>query len=258
MIKKLIKILFVLFVMLSLFFADKAIAAVSYTHKTTSGATNNTTSYTIASTTPTANALILLWVDNRNASGAPDTPTITGNNLTWVQATTTTHHAATAGDRRFTLFRAMGSSPTAGTTTISYTNNQNNVGWTMVEFAGVDTSGTNGSGAIAQSTSSISDDTADITITLNTFSGTSNITAGGFVNIDNSQAIVAGSGFTIAGQWQATGENLSVASEVQLANDTTVDASIGSGTTRWGGIAVEVVAAPPSVDPPKMSIVWWW
>lgn len=51
---------------------------------------------------------------------------------------------------RLTRFRALGASPTTGTLTISFgATNQDGCLWTWAELDGVDTSGTNGSGAIA-------------------------------------------------------------------------------------------------------------
>lgn len=122
---------------------------ITVTHRTSAGSTTDGTSFTTASHTPTANALQLLWVESHNASNLNGPPTVTGNSLTWVQVATV---AFTTAVRRLTLFRALGAAPGTGVSTIDFgADAQTSCVWTLVQFAGVDVSGTNGSGAIVQS-----------------------------------------------------------------------------------------------------------
>src|SRR5687767_13823040 len=112
------------------------------------GAMNNVdqSSYATASITPTANRLILCFVQSRASSAA--VPTLTGCGLTWVQVSTGANSTTAL---RLTLFRAMGAAPSTGALTIDFGGQvQANCSWSVVEFDGVDTSGTNGSGAIVQ------------------------------------------------------------------------------------------------------------
>lgn len=114
--------------------------------------TTDATSYTTASQTPTANRLqLLLVVSSVGTSGTtePNAPTITGNSLNWVRIHGFWHTAR----YKLNLYRAMGSAPSAGTLAIDFAGQtQSGCGWHCMEFAGVDTTGTDGSGAIVQRT----------------------------------------------------------------------------------------------------------
>ena len=203
--------------------------AVTPNHLTT-GCAAALTSFTTASISPGANRLVLLWVSDRDA-GAPAPTSVSGNSLTWVQVNT----VAFSTNGRLTLYRAMGAAPTAGSVTISFTANINRACWSIVEYDGVDTSGTDGSGAVVQSATATAASTS-LTVTLAAFASANNVATGGFSTIANS-TYTAGGGFSIYGSAvQAT--NLSIATEGLPANDTTVDISVASTTI--AGIAVEV------------------
>ena len=134
---------------LSLFAPSAALAAISATDLAEGGVSgSNIKSVPTQSIAPGANRLILAWIlttDNQT----PDVPTLSGNGLTWVLVGLTYWNPSGPyfGDN-ITLFRAMGASPTAGSVTISYPSGQQSIAWSIVEFSGVDTSGTNGSGAV--------------------------------------------------------------------------------------------------------------
>lgn len=114
------------------------------TNLETSSNTSSLTTHVTGSISPTANRLVTMWVMPTVATAA--VPIITGCGLTWVNVAT-----VSSGNRRLSLFRAMGASPTPGAVSIDW----NGVSvascvWSIVEWAGVDTSGTDGSGAIVQ------------------------------------------------------------------------------------------------------------
>ncbi len=74
-------------------------------------------SYATGSWTPPTNDLIILYVFNRATTGAPNTPTVSGNGLTWTQIKT----VVDSGNlRRMTLFGANASGSSAGATTIDF------------------------------------------------------------------------------------------------------------------------------------------
>jgi len=77
----------------------------------------NATSYANSSWTPPTTGLIILFVGNWISSG-PNTPTVSGNSLTWVQIATATHDPGTA--RRTTLFGADATGATPDATTIDF------------------------------------------------------------------------------------------------------------------------------------------
>lgn len=115
----------------------------------TVGTGSAATSFATDSIAPSASALILVWVTSKISGGAPAAPSLSGNGLTWVQVATVQFDS---NNSRMTLFRAMGTAPTAGAITISFgATSQTSCVWHVHQWTGAATSGTNGSGAIAQS-----------------------------------------------------------------------------------------------------------
>ena len=154
--------------------------------------TVNASSYNTASITPTANRLILVSVANRIGADTATLPTLSGNGLTYVQVAT----QLTGTLRRTTLFRAMGASPTAGAVTIDFGGvTQSHCVWSISEFADVDTSGTNGSGAVVQSNTSTATSVTKSTVTLSAF-GTANNAAYSAMQNAADQGTTPGPGFT--------------------------------------------------------------
>ena len=72
---------------------------------------------------------------------------VSGNGLTFVQVSDVNNIQSQNG---IALFRAMGSSPTTGSITVTITSNNYPVAVRAIRYSGVDTSGTNGSGAVEQ------------------------------------------------------------------------------------------------------------
>jgi len=186
---------------LSLFAPSAALAAISATELTAGGAAgSNITSATTNSIAPGANRLILAWIVNHD-NNTPIVPTtVSGNGLTWTSVTGISWNISGGKNHDLmTLYRAMGASPTPGSVTISYSQAQQSISWSIVEFSGVDTSGTGGSGAVRQSWRG-TDDAAGpsgLTITLNLAIGSGNATAGGFGNTNALAASISpGAGYT--------------------------------------------------------------
>ena len=140
--------------------------------------------------------------------------------------------------KRLTVYRAMGASPSTGTIVITFANALNGCNWSVLDVSGVDTTGTNGSGAIVQAvTGSNASAGTSLSITLAAFGSASNATFGTFAT-DISGNITPGTGFTEIGEASTASPVLTINSQYQLANDTTVDASFASA--RAGGIAIEI------------------
>ena len=205
-------------------------------HLTTAADAVGAASYTTASITPTANRLVLAWVQCAKST----TPNIllSGNGLTWVEVATVVY----ATSRRLTLFRAMSASPSTGAVTITFEGDVsvNSCGWSIFELDNVDTSGSNGSGALVQSNTNSAAAVTSLTVTLAAFGSANNVAVGGFGS-DSAQTITEGSGFTIAGQASAS-TVITIGSEGQPTNDTSIDISIGSSND-LAGIAAEVKEA---------------
>lgn len=122
--------------------------AVTCTSLTSGTGLANTTAVT-ASVAPTADAVVYAVFLSSLAS-EPDAPSsVTGNSLTYVQEETVAWH--NEGDRRMTVFRALGDAPAAGAITATWAESQTSFQWAVIECTGVDQTGTNGSGATVQS-----------------------------------------------------------------------------------------------------------
>lgn len=202
------------------------------------------TSYTTSSISPTSNCLIIASVTSSKGS-TPDTPTLSGNGLTWVQIATNNFDSA-GTQRTLTLFRAMGSSPSSGAVTADF-GGATQTACTIVinEFSGVDISGTNGSGAVVQyATNAEASQAANtFTVTLGAFGSSKNGTFGVASNGDASNFTV-GTGFTSIGSSITTTPVINTLAEFRNDNDTTVtfEGAIGYSS---GGIAIEIKSASP-------------
>lgn len=137
---------------------------------------SNPSSYSTASVTCHANRLILLAVSgSTDGDSTPGTPTVAGCSATWVLVDNT----ADWGGAVTWVFRTMvGSDQTSA---ITITPNAGGIGlwqnaqWAVSEFDGVDTSGTNGSGAIVQHVPGfIGSSTNTFSITLSAFGNANN------------------------------------------------------------------------------------
>ena len=205
------------------------------------------TSEDTASITPTANRLIIadiLSLDSSglNAGAAPSSLTSTG--LTWVKITDVSYSLA-GFTTYLSRWRAMGASPSAGVVTIAFPpTGQTDIIWSIYESNGdVDTTGTNGSGAIVQSVTNTGTGTS-LAVTLAAF-GSADNSALGFFGTENAGSFTVGSGFT---QIHA----LDVSLTEHKLNDTSVDATY-SVSGNWAGIATEVKAATAAFDQKKAS-----
>lgn len=208
--------------------------AISATPLVTNGSNVDATSFATSSISPTSNALVLAAVINRAASGSSVTPTASGNGLTWVQVATV---IVSDNTNRVTIFRALGASPSAGSLTFDFgVQSQNYCYWSVSEFTGVDTSGTNGSGAVVQSNTGTDEATnTGLTISLSAF-GSANNVAFGAVRAGN--AINPGTGYTELGE---VAGDVIFESEYKL-NDANVDWTWTSSTSFAIGAALEIKA----------------
>lgn len=117
----------------------------------------NSSSYATAPISPGANRLVLAAISNEDSSSVA-TPTLSGCGLTWVPVAS----LAPNGIQRITVLRAMGASPSSEAVTIDFGGNVGlGCSWSIVEFDGVDTGGTNGSAAVVQSNTNSEEPDAD-------------------------------------------------------------------------------------------------
>ena len=224
--------------------------AVVGSNLTSGGATGSITSQNTASITPSSNNLVLLRVYSRTGTSVePNAPTATGNGLTWVQVATIYYDTDSSSRKKITVLRALGASPSSGAVTIDFAGQtQTDVGWVIDQFSGVDTSGTNGSGAIVQSATNKDEVSGGgtLTVTLGAFSSVNNATYGAFSGDPTNDGThpTVGSGFTaLYAAYNATIGEEGV-TEWKSSNDTSVDATMSSSSgAKMGGIAIEINAA---------------
>lgn len=209
-------------------------------HSATASSTAVTGSFT-----PTANRLVLAAVFSADGDGNAPTPTGSGNSLTWVQIANQAYFGTTA---RLTWFRAMGASPTTGAFTATYGDSQD-LGRTIiiVEIAGVDTGGTNGSAAVVQND-------------VNSGTGTALSAAlAAFGSADNGVvAFWGGSDLTATlspeGGYSEVAEQNGVMVSFLASNDTTPTAT-QSVNDEWAVIAIEVKAAAVAATPKRLALL---
>ncbi|MGE5744365.1 MAG: invasin domain 3-containing protein [Gemmatimonadota bacterium] len=202
----------------------------------------NASLFTTASIAPAPNALVTVAVLTHQASAAAPSPTLTGGGMSaWTVVASVAYNGATPLDR-LTIFRAMSASPGSGPITITSSVTVSNCQWIVSQWNGVDQSGTNGSGAIAQTASASGSAVTSLTAALAAFASPSNVAYGAFGAASATSVIVAGSGFTTIDQ-QPSGEGTVGDLFAEWAvNLPAVTASWSSRNA--GALGVEIKAAP--------------
>jgi hypothetical protein len=207
---------------------------------TNGGSTTDASSYTSSSITPVADRLYLLAVVSSHGSATPNQPTVSGNGLTWARALTVTFDTVATPLKRLTLFRALKSSGvTSGTFTIDFAGQtQTGCRYSLLELTPTDLSGSDGSGAIADSGTAAGDASSSGSIT---FTGSGGPNDGTFScwAIDANAAITHESGYTehFDGGYNTPTTRLETQSKVSSL-DTTPSASWSSAD--YAGIGVRV------------------
>lgn len=215
---------------------------------TTSSSVNGTSYATGATYTPTANALVLALVMATDTVAAA--PTFTGNGGTWVLVNQQTWGATPV--HNLYIFRTMIASPTTTTGTFDCSSDASTgTDIRVVEFTGVDTSGTNGSGAIVQSVpnSGVGVNNPSVTLAALDASGNNAVSAvfgnnsnafGGTAEASWVEDLDAGHGTPTAGIYHT----------YRLATTDNTVVVTKSGNPNWGGVAVEIknAGAAPTID----------
>ena len=208
------------------------------------------TSFKLTSWTPAANELILVAVSMRNNSGGD--PTVSGNGLAFVQVAKSSNGRIPVMSTY--LFRAMGSSPTSGQITVNTPGNSNPVFAVASKFNGVDTSGTNGSGAIeafvtnnAGTTDNDDMKTAITSLTNNTWAYSAGYHRNTNFTLPSGESAISINNISGTG-----GDTVYLSTwyeSVTNPGTVTVGADIDlSGTTPWSTVAV-IIKSPAALTP---------
>lgn len=196
----------------------------------------------VASATYTAGRLYLLTLCSRADAVQPTISSIgvpASSGMVWTIIGAANDFDASGSRRTMFLYRAMPTSTQTGGFTITWGATQTAKTWNVDEIDGMDTSGTQGSGAIVQQVPGSASGATSLSITLAAFSSTNNATYGAFGNAGEG-ALSAGTGFTRFGNQQLAGE-AGLATEFRADNDTSVDMS--GSLMDIGGIAIEIKQA---------------
>ncbi len=214
-------------------------ATITQTLLTSGNNAANQKVYTTASIAPAPNALITVAVLMRRSSGALS-PIITGGGMAaWDMVASVDFDTQTLPTKRLVIFRALSASPGSGPITITFSGSVSNVQWIVSQWDGVETGGTNGSGAIVQTGTGRSDGATGLAVPLGPF-GAANDVAYGVVGVaKNGPTVTPAPGFTEIAE-VSSGETSALQAE-WATNENTVGASWTS-STKAGILAVEIKA----------------
>lgn len=207
-------------------------------------------SYASSSWTPPTSDLILLFVAAGRTAGA-DTPTVSGNGLTWVQIGTTQPMPSGSSGYAVSLFAANASGSSAGVTTVSFGGNTQ-LGCQASFFAatGVDLSG-GVAAAFVQSVAANGTGTAG-SITLAAAGHADNRPISAFYHLAT-QAKTPRTNWTEADDLSTSSPARGIETQYRSdAFETTASATWASSVA-WVGIAAELKAAGVAVPPTAPS-----
>jgi len=207
-----------------------------------------------ASITPTANRLVKLSINISWASQQTTAPALTitygGTGLTF-ELIASVMHWPVGSDWWNTqyLYRALGASPTAGAITIDPgVVSMDAIAWAVSETSDVDTSGTNGSGAVVQSATNFNGPSVSaLAATLAAFGSANNATFACFGCGDTDATVRTFAPSAPDSEIHDTGAQYSsIGTQFYSGNNTTPDTTVSAsltGDSGIAGIAIEIKAA---------------
>ncbi|HKE90007.1 MAG TPA: Ig-like domain-containing protein, partial [Gemmatimonadales bacterium] len=220
-------------------------ADITHTLLTSGNNAANAKVYTTASISPAPNALITVAVLTRRSGGGL-TPTVTGGGMAaWDLVASVDFDTQGSPTKRLIIFRALSGSPGTGPLTIKFAGSVSNCQWIVSQWGGVETSGTNGSGAIVQSATARSDAATSLSVPLATFASANDVAYSVVGVAKNGPIVTPGTGFTELAE-VSSGETSALEAEWAV-NQPTAGAS-WSTLTKAGTLAVEIKAGGP-VEP---------
>jgi hypothetical protein len=206
------------------------------------------TAYSTASQSPTANRIILGIVLSTDTSERPQVPTLTGNGLTWVFLGSVFHSTSGTNRYRCSAYAALtGSSPSAGSVTITHATSQSGCAWSFAEFPG--TYLTSVADAIRQVAFGQAPDThQSVEAHLRVGQGADNAIWSGMSKVNTAETVTPGSGFTEIHEVTLATPDGIVQSQYRLGTATLADATWTTTNREGGIIAVELRAATNPID----------
>jgi hypothetical protein len=206
---------------------------------------------------PTPNALLLAYVTNTKAS-APNTPTFSGNGLTWVQVDTMTFNTVGSATERLTVFRAQGASPTSGTGTADFAGaTQTGCIVQVVEVINADATAANGANAIVQHPTNTADTTANPTINHSaiSISGTNMLISAYADSVNSTSDSTPDTGYTEISEQSYATPNTGFTLSYKLAVTSGTLTTSTATSRNWGVSLIEVKPAIITCNTAAWSLV---
>jgi galactose oxidase-like protein/Big-like domain-containing protein len=209
---------------------------------------------TTDSIAPAANALVTVAVLGSSLNHASTSPTVSGGGMAaWTQVATVAFDDVAQPHKRLSVFRALSSAPGGGPLRITFDATQANCQWIVAQWTGVDTSGTNGSKAIAQTGTARGDSLTGRTVTLDAFADSEDVAYGVFGVRLTPAGVTPGAGFIETAE-QASGELPPASLQAERSvGDSTINATWASAPA--GAVALEIRAAPVELPPDPVASV---
>lgn len=203
------------------------------------------TSATDADTTtvPGSNHLVKIAVLSvMESASTPNQPTVTGKGLgTFVPFETQLFTNGATYNARLTVLHAMAASPTAAQIVIDFGGQtQDAVLWAIIQSGDVDTSGSNGAGALVQSDAATGNGTSASAVLAAFADAINNATVYAVAAAPGTASITPEGGMTAFAQVDSTSYSLRLA--WRLGEDLSPSATIGASRD-WAVIAAETKAA---------------
>ncbi len=224
---------------------NAAPAAITHTLLAAGYGTTNQKVFTTAGLAPAADALVTVAVLGHRSSGASDSPTLEGGGMTgWDEVASVTFDDGTLAHKRLTIYRAMSGAPGSGPLTISFPSTVSNAQWIVSQWQGVETSGTNGAGAIVQTGANAADGVDGLAVSLAALASAANVAYGAFGAASNAAAMSPGAGFALIAE-QPSNEGTTGDLLTQWAvGVTTVDATWSNLAAGALGVEIRAATAP--------------
>ena len=225
------------------------------TQLTEGSSESDSSSYATASISPTADNLVLAFVNQVTgiAASGSNVPTCSGAGMTWVEVATQSYDSENPDRGRVTMFRALDASPGSGALTFDFGGEtQARASWGIIEFSNVDTGGADGADAIVQVVQDEklpgASDADTPFLTLAAFEDFANATFGvigvGFPDV----AVTVGEGFAEQNNIAVGSNGSRTQSQFRPTNHVGVDWTLSALGTESGFFAVELRNAAPHVE----------
>ena len=161
----------------------------------------------------------------------------------WVEVATTTLDNIATPKKRMSIFRAMSATPGSGPVTITFPTTESNGTWIVSQWTGVNTTGSDGAGAVGQSVTNVADAVSTIGTTLAPLGAPANVAYAAIGTTGSAIGISPGAGFAEIAE-QKPNESPNVIFESLFAANQTAPSASWTGAFAAAILAIEIKAGP--------------